>query len=235
MSVQAAYDEEYVYFRFQWAEGEHTPAPFVEGGKMDPEHPMKFALMLATDEVEYADRAGCWGTCHHDLRTMPDAPDAAELTSLPFDASMGVTKYITESRTKLEIRGRGDKPRGGWNKLRPEQDIAAEFEAGRFMDLLRYKSGSGVSEDGHILEQRVMNGGGGFDTSAVLNDGMWTLELRRKLSSDSPGDVELVPGQTYNIGFAIHDDFTDARFHHVSLGYVLGFDDDQVDINAVKR
>lgn len=235
VSIQAMHDGEFLYMRFQWPEGEHAPAPFVEGGKMDPDNPMKFAIMLSTDEVEFADRAGCWGTCHHDLRTMPHAPDAAALSAvaLPFDAASGVTKYIKESRTKIEVRGRGDKPRGGWDKLKSAEEITAELDAGRFMELLRYQSGSGVNEDGHILEQRVMTGGVGLETSVALNGGTWVVELRRKLESDKPGDVSLALDQVYNIGFAIHDDFSNARFHHVSLGYKLGFDNDQVEINAV--
>ena len=41
--------------------------------------------------------------------------------------------------------------------------------------------------------------------------------------------------QTYNLGFAIHDDYTSGRFHHVSLGYKLGFDNSDAEINAVKQ
>ena len=41
------------------------------------------------------------------------------------------------------------------------------------------------------------------------------------------------PDQTYNIGFAIHDDYSSSRFHHVSLGLKLGFDNEDAEINAV--
>ena len=43
----------------------------------------------------------------------------------------------------------------------------------------------------------------------------------------------MASGKTYNIGFAIHDDHTKGRFHHVSLGYTLGIDTD-ADIKAVE-
>lgn len=237
VDVQAMHDDEFLYMRFQWTDGEHAPAPFVEGGKMDPENPIKLAIMLASDDVEYADRAGCWATCHHDLRTMPDAPDESALSkaALLIDTTAGITKYIAESRTEIEVRGRGGKPRGGWNKLKAADEITAELDAGRFMDLLRFQSGNGTSEDGHILEQRLVSGGVGFESWANLDGDRWTVEIQRKLDSDKPGDVTLALDQTYNIGFAIHDDFSNARFHHVSLGYKLAFDDDQAEINAVKR
>ena len=103
------------------------------------------------------------------------------------------------------------------------------------MDLLRYKSGTGESEDGYILEERVMTGGQGVSFSGELKDGIWTVEMTRKLTSDKPGDISMTAGQTYNIGFAIHDDYSNSRFHHVSLGLKLGFDDDEAEINAIAK
>ncbi len=222
--VQAAYDQENLYLRFEWPEGEHTPAPFVEGGKMDPDNPIKLAVMLATDDVKYADQAGCWGTCHHDLKTMPHAPTGQE-----------VSKYITESRTEIEVKGKEGKPRGGWDKLKGDGEIKAELDGGHFMDLLRVKSGKGETEDGYILADRVMKGGQGLVASAKLEAGTWTVVMQRKLNSDKPGDLSLDRGKVYNLGFAIHDDYTAARFHHVSLGYRLGFDNAEAEINAIAQ
>ncbi len=237
VSVQAAHDDENLYLRVQWPEGEHSPVPFVEGGKMDPDNPMKFAVMLATDDVEYADRGGCWATCHHDSRTMPDTPDAEAMAAagLPLDLDDGVTKYLKESRTKIEMRGRGGKALGGWDQLKDTAALDAEMQAGHYMDLLRYRSGAGDAQDGHVLDQRVMSGGNGFEVVASLESGLWTVEMKRSLVSDRPGDINLALDQVYNIGFAIHDDYSHARFHHVSLGYKIGFDNTETDINAVKR
>jgi len=242
IQVQAAHDADNLYMRFQWEDGEHTPVPFVEGGKMDPENPIKLALMLTNDteddpKVEYAERSGCWQTCHHDANYMPDQPDKATLEASPLaqrlDLSNGVTKYLKESRTEIEIEGRDGKMRGGWDKLKDEAEIQAALENGQFMDLLRYKSGTGESEDGYILAERVMKGGQGVSFSGSLSDGVWTVEMKRKLTSDQPGDISLATDKWYNIGFAIHDDYTSSRFHHVSLGFKLGFDDEDADINAI--
>jgi cytochrome c-type protein NapC len=212
----------------------------VEGGKMDPENPMKLAVMFATDQVKYADRAGCWGTCHHDARSMPHAPPADVMNSSPvaqqLDLSQGVTKYI-ESRSKIEVKGRRGKKRGGWDKLKDPEALQAEMKAGKFMDLLRYKSGKGETEDGHILDQRIMQGGQGFEVDARQEGGNWVVVMKRKLKSDKPGDLNLTTDKVYNFGFAIHDDYSNTRFHHVSLGYKLAFDNDSpdVEINAVKQ
>ena len=242
VNIQAAHDADNLYMRFQWEDAEHAPVPFVDGGKMDPENPIKLAVMLATDseddpKVEYAERSGCWQSCHHDANYMPHQPDEATLASSPLasrlDLSLGFTKYLKESRTEIEIDGKDGKQRGGWDKLKSEAEIQAAMENGSFMDLLRYKSGSGESEDGYILEQRVMSGGQGVNFTGSLVDGVWTVEMVRKLTSDQPGDISMSSDQWYNIGFAIHDDYSSSRFHHVSLGFKLGFDDEEAEINAI--
>ncbi len=224
VNVQASHDAENLYMRFEWENDVHNPVPFVDGGKMDPENPMKLAIMFATDEVKYASQAGCWGTCHHDANGMPHVPEGHK-----------VTKYITESRTKIEIKGRRGKKRGGWDKRKTDDEIKAEMDAGHFMDIVRYKSGSKTSEDGHLLADRVMEGGQGANFSATLDGSTWVVELTRKLKSDNAGDLSMALDKMYNFGFAIHDDHTKERFHHVSLGYKLGFDNDKAEVNATKR
>ena len=243
VNVQAKYDANNLYLRFQWEDSEHFPIPFVDGGKMDPDNPIKLAIMLATDDeenpkVEYAERSGCWQTCHHDVNHMPHQPDKTLLASSPLaqrlDLSNGFTKYLKESRSEIEIEGKNGKKRGGWDKLKSEADIQAALESGAFMDLLRYKSGTGESEDGYILAERVMTGGQGVKFTGNLDNDVWTVEMSRKLISEKPGDTSMSSDQSYNFGFAIHDDFSGSRFHHVSLGLKLGFDDDAAEINAIK-
>lgn len=243
VKVKAAHDDENLYLQFQWEDTEHAPIPFADGGKMDAENPIKLAIMLAYDsedgsKVEYADRAGCWQSCHHDVNYMPHKPDDAALSgplSERLDLSHGFTKYLKESRTSIEIEGKDGKKRGGWDKLKSEEEIQALLEDGVFMDLLRYKSGTGESEDGYILAERVMTGGQGVHFTGELKDGIWTVEMTRKLTSDQPGDVSMSLDHIYDIGFAIHDDYSNSRFHHVSLGLKLGFDNDEAEINAIAQ
>ena len=239
VEVNATHDGEYLYMKFSWPDTKHVPVPFVEGGKMDPDNQVKLAVMFATDDIEYADRAGCWGTCHHDNRNMPDAPAQADLDASEFkdriDLSNGVTKYIKESREKLEVKGRRGKKKGGWDKLNDVDSVTGSMAAGHYMDVLRYQAGTKVIEDGHILDQRIMSGGQGAEFNAVLSGGKWTVAMKRKLASDKAGDVSLDLDKVYNFGFAIHDDYTNSRFHHVSLGYRLGFDNAEVEVNVQKQ
>ncbi len=220
VTVKAAHDGENLHMLFQWTDG---GTPVAEGDRMDAKNAVKLAMMMATDEVEYADRAGCWGTCHHDADAMPHQPEG-----------QNVVKYIKESRKKIEVKGRRGKKRGGWDKLRGDDEIQAAFEAKKFMDLIRYQS-DGTVEDGYILKDRVMDGNI-EDTSFVAEsaNGMWTVVMSRKLNSGDADDIAIEAGTLYNFGFAIHDDYTKGRYHHVSLGYKLGLDDPKAEINAVK-
>jgi nitrate/TMAO reductase-like tetraheme cytochrome c subunit len=249
VNVQAAHDEEFLYMRYQWQDTSHTPVPFVDGGKMDPDNQVKIAMMFSDDNpredddftgsVMYSGRTGCWGTCHHDAKAMPDAPTQEDIDAYDqkdqIDTKQGIRKYLTESRTKVEVAGRRGKKRGGWNKLKTPEEIQEELDAGRYMDLIRYKTGTKESENGYILADRIMTGGEEVLFSSSQENGLWVVELKRKLNSTEAGDIPLAFDKLYNFGFAIHDDYTNGRFHHVSLGYKLGFDNDKAEINAVKK
>ena len=106
---------------------------------------------------------------------------------------------------------------------------------GKFYDLLQFKSGKGQKPvDGYIADKRVMEGGKALtEAKGELKGDTWTVTFVRKLAGGE-GDVKLEAGKSYNFGFAIHDDYTDGRYHYVSLGYTLGLDNAKADINAAK-
>ncbi|MBS4097649.1 MAG: hypothetical protein KGZ83_12530 [Sulfuricella sp.] len=97
--------------------------------------------------------------------------------------------------------------------------------AGKFFDINQYRSGKGgMMIDGHIADKRVMEGGKALsEAKGELKDGMWTVTFVRKFAGGE-GDVKIEPGKAYNFGIAIHDDYTEGRYHYVSFGYTLGID-----------
>lgn len=239
VSTQAAHDGENLYFRFTWKNAAHNPVPFVDGGKMDKANQAKLAVMIAGKDIENVELAGCWVTCHGDSRYMPDHPKKEDIAAAAdaagrLDMTAGMTKYLAESRTEMEIRGRRGAKRGGWDKLKPKDEVAALTKAGTFMDLIRFRSGD-EAENGSVLEQRVMTGGAKATANGVLSGDTWTVIMSRPLKPGKPGDIDIEAGKTYMIGIAIHDDHTTARFHHVSLEYMLGLDDAEAEINVVKK
>ncbi|WP_120635740.1 NapC/NirT family cytochrome c [Ruegeria sp. EL01] len=237
-TVQAAHDDENLYIRLQWPDAGHNPAPFVDGGKMDPDNQIKVAMMISGTGIEMGDQVGCWASCHADNTYMPFAPEADAIAANGdvagrMTAQDTVTKYISESRTEVEVKGRRGKALGGWDKLQAEAQIEQYLTDGTFLDLMRvYADGS--ASNGYLLEQRVVNEGE-IAASAELSGGMWTVVFTRPLISGAPGDVPLEPGQTYTVGFAIHDDFAAARFHHVTLDTSLALDDDSAFVNVIKQ
>ncbi len=234
MSVRAAHDGETLYMQFQWPDTGHTPVPFVDGGKMDPDNQTKLAVMFDDNKVEAADYMGCWVTCHHDSRYMPDHPKDTSAVNGRLDVSTGITKYLPETRTEIEISGDETTPRGGWDKLKEAAEIDAMKGEGAFMDLVRYMSG-GAAEQGYILEQRSLAEASDVTFTGGLADGTWTALMTRPLKGTGPGSVAIEPGQLYTVGFAIHDDYTSARFHHVSLEYRLGIDHPEAEIKVAGK
>lgn len=233
-TVQAAHDAENAYFRISWPDGPHAPVPFVDGGKMDPDNQIKVAMMITGTGIELGEQVGCWASCHADNSYMPFDPEDADIAAsgdvaARLEAQDTITKYLAESRTEIEIKGRRGKAQGGWDKLKSEEEIAALLEAGTFLDLMRvYADGS--SSNGYLLERRVQNGGE-MQASAVNEAGLWVVTFSRPLVG-GVGDVPLEAGKTYTVGFAIHDDYAAARFHHVTLNTSLALDDPAATINV---
>lgn len=105
--------------------------------------------------------------------------------------------------------------------------------SGKYYDLVQWKS-KGKPADGYVADKRVMEGGKALVSAEGKQDGgNWVVTFTRKLSGGE-GDIALAAGKTYNFGFAIHDDHTAGRFHHVSLGYTLGIDQ-KADVTAAKQ
>lgn len=105
---------------------------------------------------------------------------------------------------------------------------------GKFYDLIQWTS-KGAKHDGYVADKRVMEGGKGLvDAKGEKKGDEWVVVFTRKLAGGGEGDIAMAAGKTYNIGFAIHDDHTSGRFHHVSLGYTLGIDA-KADITAAKQ
>ena len=234
-TVQAAHDADNLYVRLQWADAGHTPVPFVDGGKMDPDNQIKVAMMITSTGIELGEAVGCWASCHADNSYMPFDPGAEAIgaagdVAARLEATETITKYLSETRTKIEIRGRRGKAQGGWDKLKEAAEIEQYLADGTFLDLMRvYADGS--SSNGYLLDRRVENGGE-MAAETSFDGATWTVVFSRPLVGGE-GDVPLEAGKTYTVGFAIHDDYTAARFHHVTLNTSLALDDDSAVINVV--
>lgn len=97
--------------------------------------------------------------------------------------------------------------------------------SGKFMDLMQYRSGEKKPADGYVAESRYMEGGKALVKAEGKKEGnKWVVTLERTLAGGGKGDHAIAANKVYNFGFAIHEDYTNARFHYVSLGYQFGLD-----------
>ncbi|MEY4592338.1 MAG: hypothetical protein RIR18_1233 [Pseudomonadota bacterium] len=84
----------------------------------------------------------------------------------------------------------------------------------------------GNISDGSVSDARRMTGGNaGVKAESSKNGSEYTVTFTRK----NPGEGKAIP-----MGIAIHADHASGRFHHVSLGYVLGIGAEG-DIKATKQ
>lgn len=91
--------------------------------------------------------------------------------------------------------------------------------------LMQWASHNNTVSDGQVDKERRMSGGQAKVKAEMTHQGdAYTLTFTRT----NPGE-----GKTIPMGVAIHADHASGRFHHVSLGYLLGIGADG-DIKAYK-
>ena len=215
VNVKAAHDDQKLYIRLEW-----SGAPTPSGKKMDPDFEEKATVMIDDGHVTEMTRAGCFGACHDDAVGMASAPAGKE-----------ITKYLPGSRSKLTRQGGGD-------SIKPQADIDALLQAGKFLEYWQARLNKGkpaVAVDGYILDNRHKN-----DAPAVAAEGgysgdKWVVVLSRPLKAAGAGHKDIAPGTVYTLGFAIHDDYTEHRFHFVSLATTMVLDSGTADLVAAKK
>jgi hypothetical protein len=102
----------------------------------------------------------------------------------------------------------------------------ADLAGGKFMDLIQFRSGKGEKAvDGHVADGREMEGGKSLLKAEGKKEGnKWIVTFERSLAGAGKGDHTIAVGKVYNFGIALHEDYTNARYHYVSLGYQFGLD-----------
>lgn len=108
----------------------------------------------------------------------------------------------------------------------------ADLASGKFMDLLQWKSGKGEKPvDGYVADSRQMDGGKSLvKAEGKKEGGKWVVTFERELAGKGKGDHSIVANKVYNFGFAVHEEYANARYHYVSLGYQFGLDKPSPDV-----
>jgi hypothetical protein len=176
VSVQAVYDSDYIYMRFQWDsaepgvrhdlhqwDGENWTRPRAVQPNPDiPSYEDRIALLIDDRDLPVYDGAaagfgtmGCWATCHRSMLEMSASVSRAEVEEHPyFGGELGeteVTKYILKSRTEFDDKG-------GWDKVKSQEELKALMEAGEFLDMIMWRGSRGgplgYADDFAVLDTR---------------------------------------------------------------------------------
>jgi hypothetical protein len=214
VALQFAHDGSNFHLRAQWKD-----VPASNNPQMDKEFPAKFTMILDDGKVNTFERAGCWAVCHDDQTDMASAKGAER------------QKYLARSRLKIRRSGGGD-------ATRPQDVLDKMLGAGQFVEYWQAKLKAGAAPaavDGYILEKRHDNPDGAVSAQAELKDGMWTVTMTRALKAAGAGQKDLEAGNTYTVGFALHEDHADSRFHQVSWEFTMALDGGKADFVADKH
>ena len=180
LSVQAAYDDQNLYWRFSWKTNMDRPGQMhnymrfdgekwamyggprssgkVRGGDQPPLYEDRLAIMVDDGSVPGFAEQGCWLTCHNGMRDMPGQPKKAEVQALPLLGQQmkksDIRKYLPASRTD---------DAASWDKARSTEEIAGLKAAGAFLDLMQWRAARsnpvGMADDGYVLEYRLFDEG----------------------------------------------------------------------------
>ena len=204
VSMQAAYDADNIYLRFQWG----GSGASVADASLGEEKADRISIQIA-NKIKTFGMYGCYITCHDDEDDMPNHRGAE------------VTLY-------------GYYTRGKDGSVKDQGTLDGYLSKGQFIDLLEASFvGSEVkSEDMHVLDKRHednndVTAAGGFD------NGTYTVVITRKLSTGDKNDIALADGEAFDMAIAIHDNKNHGRKHFTSFPLSIGLST-SADVTAQK-
>ena len=182
LAVQAAYDDQNAYFRFQWKTRNTFPgsahphwrfdgkewkaygSPRLHKNVWQDSKPAiyedRLSLMIDDGGVPGFAEQGCWLTCHTGMRDMPDVASADDVKA---NALLGgvlkkkdVRKFLPSTRTDENA---------SWNATKSAEDVAKIKAENGFLDLMQWRGHRsnpvGMADDGYVLEYRLSDAGKG--------------------------------------------------------------------------
>lgn len=160
------------------------------------------------------------------LRLSFKAPGAGANKGDP-DNAMKVTLLFPNDKVKQQTQvGCWATCHSGLRTMPGGDEKKTKYTSEGAYDLIQWASKDNKVSDGSVSTDRKMVGGTtGAKVEASESGGTYTVTFTRS----NPGEGKSVP-----FGFAIHADNAAGRFHHVSLGYLIGIGADG-DIKAVKQ
>jgi len=184
LKVQAAYDDQNAYLRFQWKTNARRPGieyPYyrfdgkewkvygeprlnkaVREGKQPPIYEDRLTLMLDDGKVPVFAAQGCWLTCHTGERDMPGEASKADAQKVL--KRNDVRKYLPLTRTNPS----------DWTTVKSDEELAKLKAEGGFVDLVQWRAHRsnpvGGADDGFVLQYRLFDKGKNHFASNMDNE-----------------------------------------------------------------
>jgi cytochrome c-type protein NapC len=182
-------------------EGDRFAARFTWPAEGEGRSRSDLAFLFDDGSVSATTLTGCWATCH------------ADLIGMAHDGGQELTKYLTQSRTKVTRSGGGD-------RLQPAARLQELAGQGIFLEYWRAALATGAPpepHDGYVLDARHENEAALIRAEGGQSNGVWEVVLSRPLVASGSHRKSLGPGKTYTFGLAVHDGDAEGRFHRVSF------------------
>ncbi len=214
--VKAAYDDDYIYLRVEWA----SSGTGWSVGNKTPDRVSLQVNRLNTSFKKY----GCFVACHNDTNTMPDSPAKRRVLSSP---------YYKELK-RDDVRLYAFYARNSWASTLSAEALKKTRGSG-LIDLwsLELTEGKVVGSDGWIFDDRRWESASDVTGTGAWANDKYTVTFKRKLKTRSMYDVRLADGDIVSMGMAIHDRGAKKRKHYVSFAFTVGLGKD-ADIKARK-
>ena len=214
LEVKTAHDLDNLYIHLEWSAGA------IPADQPYPDFQAMASIIFDDGRIPEITRAGCWGVCHDDMKSMASAEPGTE-----------INKYLVKSRTKMTRKGGGD-------NLRTPEELSGLLASGLFAEIWQAQLNPEQTAkvlNGYILETRHDHNPAQVTVNAMFDDDKWLVDFSRKLTMNSPTYKDFVPSKTYTIGFSVHNGYVNGRRHYVSFGNTLRLDEGTADLIARKQ
>ena len=194
VSVQAAYDAQNLYLRFQWA---GSGASVADPSLADSDKADRISIQIA-NKIGTFKKYGCFITCHDDEEGMPN-----------------------NRGEKVTLYGYYTRDRNG--NVKDKGTLDGYLSKGQFIDMIEaaFVGKDVKTNDMHVLGARTDDHNDVTATGSYA-DGTYTVVITRKLNTGDPNDITLEPGKDFDIGIAIHDNKNGGRRHYTSFPLSIG-------------
>jgi len=204
VSMQAAFDSENLYLRFQW---ESEGASFKDAALAKNDLADRISIQFA-DKIKTFKKYGCYITCHDDQQGMPKSRGS----------DTKLYAYYTRKNGALV----------------PSEKIEKYLSKGQFIDFWEayFEGNQVISEDEYVLADRIEDKND-LDVSGSYENGKYTVVFKRKLSTGDSGDLVFKEGSAFSLDIAIHDLRNTGRKHYTSFPVSIGLAT-EADVSASK-